>query len=173
MNIVGNSKSEKLATASLKKINLKQSIMKTKTISTMLASLLILVLSFTVNNSYAQAQNDSIKMKDCCLMKDGKMMCMKEGKTMPMDKDMTMKNGTKCMTNGDYVMKNGKTMKMKEGECMDMNGKMDNCSMMDKDSKSTNKTNKAVTYSCPMDPEITSDKPGKCSKCGMELVKKK
>jgi hypothetical protein len=27
-------------------------------------------------------------------------------------------------------------------------------------------------YSCPMHPDVTSDKPGKCSKCGMELVKK-
>lgn len=29
-------------------------------------------------------------------------------------------------------------------------------------------------YQCPMDPQVTSDKPGKCSKCGMdlELVKK-
>ncbi|MDQ3071678.1 MAG: hypothetical protein M3Q97_00240 [Bacteroidota bacterium] len=26
------------------------------------------------------------------------------------------------------------------------------------------------TYACPMHPEVTSDKPGKCSKCGMELV---
>ena len=28
-------------------------------------------------------------------------------------------------------------------------------------------------YACPMHPEIRSDKPGKCSKCGMALVKKK
>ena len=28
-------------------------------------------------------------------------------------------------------------------------------------------------YSCPRHPEITSDKPGKCSKCGMDLVLKK
>ena len=28
-----------------------------------------------------------------------------------------------------------------------------------------------VLYSCPMHPEVTSDKPGKCSKCGMDLVK--
>lgn len=28
-------------------------------------------------------------------------------------------------------------------------------------------------YSCPMHPEVTSDKPGKCPKCGMEMVKKK
>ncbi len=27
-------------------------------------------------------------------------------------------------------------------------------------------------YSCPMHPEITSDKEGKCSKCGMTLTKK-
>jgi predicted RNA-binding Zn-ribbon protein involved in translation (DUF1610 family) len=26
-------------------------------------------------------------------------------------------------------------------------------------------------YSCPMHPEIKSDKPGLCSKCGMELIK--
>lgn len=28
-------------------------------------------------------------------------------------------------------------------------------------------------YTCPMHPEVTSDKPGKCPKCGMELVEKK
>lgn len=27
------------------------------------------------------------------------------------------------------------------------------------------------TYTCTMHPEIKSDKPGKCPKCGMELVK--
>jgi hypothetical protein len=25
-------------------------------------------------------------------------------------------------------------------------------------------------YSCPMHPEVQSDTPGKCSKCGMDLV---
>nr|UVT37994.1 hypothetical protein cemc6_00025 [uncultured bacterium] len=29
-----------------------------------------------------------------------------------------------------------------------------------------------TTYTCPMHPEIVSDKPGKCPKCGMELVEK-
>ncbi|MCZ2085810.1 MAG: lipoprotein, partial [Flavobacteriales bacterium] len=28
------------------------------------------------------------------------------------------------------------------------------------------------TYTCPMHPEIISDKPGKCPKCGMDLVLK-
>jgi hypothetical protein len=30
---------------------------------------------------------------------------------------------------------------------------------------------KAALYKCPMHPEITSDKPGKCSVCGMNLEK--
>ncbi len=29
----------------------------------------------------------------------------------------------------------------------------------------------AALYSCPMHPEVTSDKAGKCSKCGMDLTK--
>lgn len=31
----------------------------------------------------------------------------------------------------------------------------------------------AKTYTCPMHHEVTSDKPGKCPKCGMDLVEKK
>ena len=42
-------------------------------------------------------------------------------------------------------------------------------------SKSTeSKTEKAsVVYTCPMDKDVVSDKPGKCPKCGMDLVEKK
>ena len=36
----------------------------------------------------------------------------------------------------------------------------------------TKENNSAETYTCTMHPEVKSDKPGKCPKCGMELVKK-
>ncbi len=37
----------------------------------------------------------------------------------------------------------------------------------------TKKSNPAkVQYTCTMHPEVLSDKPGKCPKCGMTLVKK-
>ena len=29
------------------------------------------------------------------------------------------------------------------------------------------------TYTCSMHPEVISDKPGKCPKCGMELIERK
>ena len=34
-------------------------------------------------------------------------------------------------------------------------------------------TGATKTYTCSMHPEVISDKPGKCPKCGMELIQKK
>ena len=143
-----------------------------KIITTVVASLFTMVLFLTVNNANAQTKKKSDAMKDCCMMKDGKMMCMKDGKTMPMDKDMTMKNGTVCMTNGECTMKDGKKMMMKEGDCMDMNGKMSNKKMKMMPKKKITKKGVAAVYTCPMHPEVVGVKGGKCPKCGMDLVKK-
>ena len=43
---------------------------------------------------------------------------------------------------------------------------------MDVKKKST-KEEQLTTYTCTMHPEIHSDKPGNCPKCGMKLIKKK
>jgi Heavy metal binding domain len=134
----------------------------------LLLTLFLMVISLSTN---AQTAKKSTMMKDCCMMKDGKMMVMKDGKTMSMEKDMVMKNGTTCMVNGECVMKDGKKMMMKNGDCMEMSGKMCNDKMKKMETKKSKKM-VVMNYSCPMHPEVTSDKPGKCSKCGMDLVKK-
>jgi hypothetical protein len=79
----------------------------------------------------AQMQKGKMS-KDCCMMKDGKMMMMKDGKMMPMTADMTMADGTMCMTDGTCKMKDGTTMKMKDGQCMMMDGKMKSMDEMKK-----------------------------------------
>ena len=95
-------------------------------ISSMFASVLIMLLCFVTGDSLAQTKSEFSMFKDCCIMKDGKMMVMNDGKMTPMEKDMIMKNGNKCMVNGECVMANGEKIKMKEGECMDMEGNMPN-----------------------------------------------
>lgn len=42
-----------------------------------------------------------------------------------------------------------------------------------KATQTTKLNSQKVTYSCPMHPEVTSDKPGDCPKCGMALEKVK
>lgn len=69
------------------------------------------------------------KMKDCVMMKDGKMMVEKGGKTMAMDKTMTMSNGTMVMPDGSVKMKDGTTKMLKDGDCVYMNGKMTSMKM--------------------------------------------
>lgn len=44
---------------------------------------------------------------------------------------------------------------------------------VDKDTIPSSKQQPAVSYTCPMHPEIHSDKPGNCPKCGMKLVPEK
>lgn len=132
-------------------------------------TLLLMVVSFSAS---AQTAKKHAMMKDCCMMKDGKMMVMKNGKTMPMEKDMVMKNGTTCMTNGECIKKDGTKMMMKNGDCMKMSGKMCNDKIKKTTTTTTTKKMATMDYHCPMHPEVTSDKPGKCRKCGMDLVKK-
>lgn len=47
------------------------------------------------------------------------------------------------------------------------------CMTMNGSKKETDKTATVKKYSCPMHPAVVSDKPGKCSECGMELQENK
>jgi hypothetical protein len=46
------------------------------------------------------------------------------------------------------------------------------CSKSDQQ-QSNGQSSHAKQYTCSMHPEVVPDKPGKCPKCGMELVEKK
>ena len=94
--------------------------------------LVLIATVFLCTGVFAQSDMTTHKMKDCVIMKDGKMMVMKDGKTMAMDNTMTMKNGTMVMADGNVKMKDGKTMMMKDGDCMYMSGKMTTEQNMDK-----------------------------------------
>jgi len=63
-------------------------------------------------------------MMDGAMMKDGKMMVTKDGKSMIMEKDMTLTDGTKVMTDGKVMTPNGKVVMMKNGEMITMEGKI-------------------------------------------------
>ena len=75
------------------------------------------------------------KMKDCVMMKDGKMMTMKGGKKMEMESEMTMSNGVKVSTDGTVTMKDGTTKMMEDGDCVYMDGKMEKMKMPAKKKK--------------------------------------
>ncbi|MDQ3016442.1 MAG: hypothetical protein M3R25_06970 [Bacteroidota bacterium] len=138
-------------------------------IKTCLSALFTMAVLLTVSDLNAQTNTRSESMQHCCMMKDGKMMVMKNGKTRPMKKKITMKNGTKCMVNGECTMKDGKKMMMKEGDCMEKSGEMCTDSMK---AMSAGKKETAMVYACPMHPDVTSANAGKCSKCGMDLKRK-
>ncbi|OHC01531.1 MAG: hypothetical protein A3H23_07010 [Planctomycetes bacterium RIFCSPLOWO2_12_FULL_40_19] len=60
----------------------------------------------------------------------------------------------------------------KPGECPDCKRQMGRWEIKDELTVKIKKSKfiKRIVYTCPMDTEVTSDKPGNCSKCGMNLV---
>lgn len=63
-------------------------------------------------------------VKDCVMMKDGKLMVMKGSSVTALDTDLTLTNGTVVKTDGTVKSADGTAMKLKEGEAIDMDGKM-------------------------------------------------
>ena len=63
--------------------------------------------------------------KDGVMMKNGKITKMQDGKDIgPMDRVMTMANGTKVMMNGKVVTKDGQQSQLQEGHMMMLDGKL-------------------------------------------------
>ena len=103
--------------------------------SILLSILMILNLQLSYGNRNAQA------MKNCCFMKNGKMLICNGGITSKMNKSILLKNGTQCMQNGDYVLADGRSFKLKEGQCIDMYGHVNYCTS----SKAMNRKKKGKT----------------------------
>lgn len=71
------------------------------------------------------SQEKTQKMKDCVMMKDGKMYVVKDGESTEMTKAVVMSNGSKVLANGDVIAKNGDTVKLEDGDVVYMNGKIE------------------------------------------------
>jgi hypothetical protein len=110
-----------------------------KNFAYLLAVLLVTGLSTAATAQTTPKAKSAMSMgkmsKDCCLMKDGKMMVMKGGKMMPMTENRTMSDGSMCMTDGTCMKKDGSKMTMKDGQCMMMDGKMSTMSELKKGGK--------------------------------------
>ncbi len=112
------------------------------------------------NDSCKQMMMDN--MMSMC-NEDSTMCKMMMGKTM----EMCAMDESKCEMMMGCMKSNSKVMTSMEGMCsMGASG-------MNAEENHHDKKDVAVIYTCPMHPEIIRDKPGKCPKCGMDLVKKK
>ena len=87
-------------------------------------TLLRTLVTAVISLSFLSAGLAGDQSKDCVHMKNGKMMMMMDGKEMAMDKEMTMKDGSKVTTDGTHISKDGKTMKLKDGDMVMMDGTM-------------------------------------------------
>lgn len=134
------------------------------------------IFSAIINDSALSKEFMGAMMKNpqCCkrMMGDDGMMkmmmndsakmhsMMHENKDM---QDMMMKQMMDMCEKDTSMCKNMmQMMKQKPGMMQMMKGM----------ASDTNMPANSTVYTCPMHPEITSSKPGKCPKCGMDLVKK-
>ncbi len=128
----------------------------------MKSKILIAILTVGVFSiSTLKAQETSMEMEQDTMKMDHSTMEMKQD-TMKMDHSaMEMKQDTMKMDHSKMEMSD---MKMDHSK---MEMKQDSTEMKMDDSKMTK------TFVCPMHPGVTSDKPGKCPKCGMDMGEKK
>ncbi len=109
-----------------------------------IAVVIMVMIAFTT--MFTACRHHGNKEGKCCKEMGGKDSCCKKD----------------CKEDGSCCMKKDKKAccSKDEGEkksCCAKGGAMDEKAM----------------YHCPMDKDVTSDKPGKCPECGMELEKTK
>jgi hypothetical protein len=64
------------------------------------------------------------QMKDCVMMKDGKMVEMNKSGATPLTRDLTLANGTVVNLDGTVKSTDGTILKLQDGEAVDMEGKL-------------------------------------------------
>ena len=74
--------------------------------------------------SPAPKQAELKKVHEMWIVRMGKVMNFKDGVLTPLEKQMTMKNGTVVRPNGLLTMKDGSTYQMQDGERLDMEGNL-------------------------------------------------
>lgn len=133
------------------------------------------IFNAIINDSALSKEFMDAMMKNpqCCkrmMSNDGMMKMMMNDST----KMHNMMDGNKDMQH----MMMAQMMDMAEKDTsmcksmMQMMKQKPSMMQMMKGMDSTNMPANSTTYTCTMHPEILSSKPGKCPKCGMDLVKK-
>jgi hypothetical protein len=87
-------------------------------------------------------------------------------------KDAEGKMNQLVLTTKTVVQRGEKSValtELKVGERVVVEAEQEGSTMTAQSVRVADSAAKAQTYSCPMHPEVKSDKPGKCSKCGMNL----
>jgi hypothetical protein len=85
-----------------------------------------LLFGISLNAQTKMTEKDDIKLSptktDGLMMQEGKMMQMKDGLSKPIEKDITLKNGTVVMQDGTVKTKDGKAIILKNGDWIMMDG---------------------------------------------------
>jgi len=114
----------------------------------------------------------SPKLGDCpkCKMTLVKKIVVVKPKTVPQPEKKAVQKPSEIKTNKDNAKIQPKTKFSTKPKEVRKN--KPEVKLNPKPFKSQPQPRSDVVYTCPMHPEVTSDKPGKCPKCGMELVEK-
>ena len=134
---------------------------KTKSIVTVIMVMIVTLIGFTSCHNKKCKDGEKCEKASCCKDTPCCDKCTNECTT-------ANKCCDKCKVGEEKACcKKDKEACSKDGAKMDTTSAKACCK---KDADKNSST--AATYACPMHKNITSDKPGKCSECNMDLEKK-